>query len=348
MLYPWLKSLLFSLDPETAHNLIMDVAKLAPTLGSLSGITPNPSLEMKVGNCHWKFPIGLAAGLDKNAQALDFFSRQGFGAIECGTITLRPQDGNPRPRIFRYPAEESLRNAMGFPNDGLAEILPRLRSYHGPTPIGANIGKNKETEAHESIEELSLLLESLIQDADYFVINVSSPNTPGLRALQEKSYLTELFTELNSKREGKDLYLKIAPDLEDAKIIELAHLASDLNLTGVIATNTTIMPERGNGGISGVLLKEKSRMVRELILKEKSDIELISVGGITTPKDLFQLWSYGGKAAQVYTAYIFQGPGLLRTFKKELNRFVEKQKMPLNDFFALPLTERQYRLKDFL
>lgn len=348
MLYHWLKPLLFSLDPEVAHNLIIEVAKLAPTLGSLSGISPDSTQSIKVGSIEWNFPIGLAAGLDKNAEALPFFSAQGFGAIECGTITLLPQGGNPRPRMFRYPAEGSLRNAMGFPNEGLAAILPRLRSYKGSTPIGANIGKNKDTGPEESIEELSLLLESLIHDASYFVINVSSPNTPGLRALQEKSYLTELFTELNKKREGKDLYLKIAPDLEEKKIIELSQLASDLGLTGIIATNTTIMPERGNGGVSGILLKEKSRAVRELILREKLNIELISVGGISEPLDLFHLWFHGGKAAQIYTAYVFQGPGLLKIFQKEIRRFIAKQELTLNEFFALPLDERQYRLKDFL
>ena len=348
MLYQWLKPLLFSLDPEVAHNLVIDVAKLAPTLGHLSGINTDPALTIKVGKTQWTFPIGLAAGLDKNAEALSFFSAQGFGAIECGTITLRPQEGNPRPRMFRYPTEESLRNAMGFPNQGLAAILPRLRSYDGPTPIGANIGKNKETTPEDSIEELALLFESLIHDADYFVINVSSPNTPGLRALQEKSYLTELFSELNKKKQDKDLYLKIAPDLENDKIIELAHLASDLGLTGVIATNTTIMPERGLGGISGVLLSEKSRAVRELILREKLNTELISVGGITKPLDLFHLWSQGGKAAQVYTAYVYQGPELLKVFQKELKRFIGLQKLSLNEFFALSLDERKYRLKDFI
>lgn len=344
MLYSFIKPLLFQLQPETAHNLTLHVAHLCPTLGRLTGQSQDDSLEVNVGNTRWSFPIGLAAGLDKNAEALSFFSAQGFGAIECGTITLKPQLGNPLPRMFRYPEEQSLRNAMGFPNQGLLEILPRLKSYSGSVPLGINIGKNKDTSAEDSIEELSILFETMRDHAAYFVINVSSPNTPGLRALQEKSYLTELFSKLNENRNGKDLYLKIAPDLSREKILELTALAHDMKLTGLIATNTTIMPDRGVGGISGVLLREKSREVREIILKEKGDLELISVGGITTPDDLFTLWKDGGKAAQVYTAYVYQGPDLLRSFHREVKKFVKAQNLSLDEFFKLPLSERQYRI----
>lgn len=348
MFYSLLKPLLFSLDPEVAHNLIMDVAKLCPTLGKLSGIKHDPSLSVVIGKTRWTFPVGLAAGLDKNAEALPFFNAQGFGAIECGTITLMPQMGNPRPRMFRYPEERSLRNAMGFPNQGLLEILPRLRSYAGTTPLGVNIGKNKDTTPEESISELSLLFEALHDYASYFVINVSSPNTPGLRALQETSYLTELFTELNRNRAGKDLFLKIAPDLPKEKILELARLAHDLKLTGLIATNTTIMPERGAGGVSGILLRKKSQDICRTILSEQIDSELIAVGGISEPKDLFELWSEGGKAAQVYTAYVYQGPELLKKFNKAISNFIKIQNTTLEDFFSLPLEERRYRLKDFI
>lgn len=348
MLYPLIKPLLFSLDPETAHNLTLEIARLGPVLGKLSGRTPEGSLGVKVGSVEWTFPIGLAAGLDKNAEALPFFSAQGFGAIECGTVTLKPQAGNPRPRMFRYPDEQSLRNAMGFPNQGLMDIMPRLKNYQGPTPLGVNIGKNKDTNAEESIEELSILFDTLHDDADYFVVNVSSPNTPGLRALQEKSYLTELFTELNKNRSEKDLYLKIAPDLAPEKIIELTHLAHDFKLTGLIATNTTIMPDRGMGGVSGVLLREKSKNVRRLILNEKANIELIAVGGITEPEDLFELWKDGGKAAQVYTSYVYQGPELLKKFHAAVFKFISKQETTLQKFFELPVTERQYRLRKFL
>lgn len=347
MLYPLIKPILFSLDPEQAHNLTLQIAKLSPVLGRISGTTQDETSHVKVGSVQWTFPVGLAAGLDKNAEALDFFSSQGFGAIECGTVTVKAQEGNPRPRMFRYPDEKSLRNAMGFPNQGLLSILPRLKAYHGPVPLGVNIGKNKDTSPEESINELSILFETMKDHASYFVVNVSSPNTPGLRALQEKSYLTELFTELNQNRSGKDLYLKIAPDLEQDKIIELIKLAEDLKLTGIIATNTTIMPERGIGGISGELLKERSRAVRKLILDQSQTIELIAVGGISGPEDLFDLWKHGGKACQVYTSYVYQGPDLLKKFHKSLKEFLREQKISLKDFFELPKEERTYRVRSF-
>ncbi len=348
MFYPLIKSLLFSLDPETAHNLTLEVAKLSPVLGKLTGMVSDSRLALNVGKVRWNFPVGLAAGLDKNAEALTFFSAQGFGAIECGTVTLMPQEGNPRPRMFRYPTELSLRNAMGFPNQGLLEILPRLKSYQGNTPLGVNIGKNKDTSPEESVNELSLLLETLQDHADYFVINVSSPNTPGLRSLQETPYLSELFSELNKSRGDKDLYLKIAPDLTKEKILELTKLTHDFGLSGLIATNTTIMSERGAGGVSGALLREKSHEVCRIILNERLNSELIAVGGISEPKDLFNLWNEGGKVVQIYTSYVYQGPEVLKKFHKALFNFTTTQQMDLENFFKLPLSERQYRLKDFL
>jgi len=347
MLYPFIKPLLFALDPEAAHNMTLHLAKLSPQLGKLTGINHDPLLNVQVGNVNWTFPIGLAAGLDKNAEALPFFTNQGFGAVECGTITLQPQGGNPRPRMFRYPAKESLRNAMGFPNQGLLEIMPRLKEYRGSTPLGINIGKNKDTTPEESINELSLLFETLHDYASYFVVNVSSPNTPGLRALQEKEYLSELFMELNRSRNGKDLYLKIAPDLSADKIKELTNLAASFALTGIISTNTTIISELGAGGVSGKLLHEKSKEVRKVVLGENTNLELIAVGGFAAPKDLFDLWKDGGKVAQIYTSYVYQGPEVLKKFYSESVRFLKLQKLNLNDFFLLSLDERKYRLKDF-
>jgi dihydroorotate dehydrogenase len=341
MFYSLLKPLLFSLQPETAHELTLKVASLSPTLGKLSGTQPSERLRIKVGSSIWKTPIGLAAGLDKNAEALPFFAEQGFGALECGTITLRPQLGNPRPRMFRYPEEQSLRNAMGFPNEGLLHIAPRLESFHGTLPIGANIGKNKESTPDESIEELSIMMATLEDDVDYFVINVSSPNTPGLRALQERSYLAELFAELKSVSK-KDLYLKIAPDLEEKKVIELTQLATEFKITGLIATNTTIMPEKGVGGVSGVLLKERARKVRKLILDQKSPLELIGVGGITNFQDVKDFWMDGGKAVQLYTAYVYQGPDLIKELNREMLSFLDQHQLKdLDAFFYLDLQARQ-------
>lgn len=347
MLYPILKEFLFRLPPEKAHDFTMRVASLSPALGSLLGITPDPRLSVKVGQLNWGFPVGLAAGLDKNAEALAFLSNQGFGAIECGTITMRPQSGNDRPRMWRYPDEKSLRNAMGFPNQGLAEIWKHLRLHERTIPVGANIGKNKETGRDESIDELALVLSSLEDLVDYFVINVSSPNTPGLRAFQEKGYLTELFRELNRVRNGKDLYLKIAPDLEDEKVRELCETASECKLTGLIATNTTIMPDKGPGGMSGEILRERAKKIRSLILKN-SDLELIGVGGMSRFNDLLSFWNEGGKVMQVYTAYVYQGPALLHHMKKETEKFLKfSEQKSLQDFLDLPLTEKQKIIKAY-
>lgn len=351
MIYSLIKPLLFSLAPESAHDLTMKVASLSPTLGHLSGIKTNSRLALRVGSLNWGMPLGLAAGLDKNAEALPFFEGQGFGALECGTITLMPQLGNPKPRMFRYPDEKSLRNSMGFPNQGLLQILPRLKTYEGGVPIGANIGKNKESTRDESINELCLLYESLASEVDYFVVNVSSPNTPGLRAFQEKSYLTELFTELNKLKQTykKDLYLKIAPDLESEKVMELTQLAQEMKLNGLIATNTTIMPERGVGGVSGELLKNRARQIRQTILKENPSFEVIGVGGFSNFNDLLDFWNDGGKVAQVYTAYVYQGPDLLKQFQKNILQFLDHNMLhTLQSFFDLSVSQRQQRILDYL
>ena len=349
-MYSLIKPLLFSLDAETVHDYAMKISSLSPALGSLGGITPTERHNIQVGSCTWKFPVGLAAGLDKNADALEFLSRQGFGAIECGTVTLQPQDGNPKPRIFRYPEEESLRNAMGFPNRGLLSMDAQLRGFEGQTPIGVNIGKNKEASAEESINDLALIYETLADRGDYFVVNVSSPNTPGLRAFQEVSYLKELFSELKKLQAiyHKDLYLKIAPDLDADKVRELAHFAQTENLTGLIATNTTICPDLGVGGVSGRLLTQKAHGIHQLILQEELTIELIGVGGISAPEDLFRFWGQGGKALQVYSAYIFQGPALLRAFRTAVDDFLATQQLgSLQSFFALQRAERMKLLKDY-
>jgi dihydroorotate dehydrogenase len=347
-MYSLIKSLLFSLPPEEAHELIMMAARLSPTLGALTGYPPPTQLSLPVGNVRWTSPVGLAAGLDKNAEALPFMVNQGFGAVECGTITLRPQPGNPLPRLWRYPEELSLRNAMGFPNQGLEQILPRLGGFSSATPLGINIGMNKDSLPAESIAQLLRLFSTMHRSAGYFVVNVSSPNTPGLRAMQERGYLQELFTELNRVRHGKDLYLKIAPDLEEAKVLELTHLAHAMGLTGIIATNTTIMPERGIGGVSGQLLKAKSQRIRSLILREALPLELIGVGGFSRAQDLFDFWELGGKVIQVYTAYVYQGPGLLKHFYAEITRLLRFASIKdLETFFRLSLDERQKILKGF-
>lgn len=348
MLYSILKPLLFSLDPEEAHNLTLKIAHLSPALGKLTGSLPDARLRTSVGKTKWLSPVGLAAGLDKNGDALPFFSQQGFGALEIGTVTLKAQEGNPKPRLFRYPEEENLRNAMGFPNQGLLKLLPKLERFEGSIPVGVNMGKNKLSDKAESIDELSIILSTLLHEADYFVVNVSSPNTPGLRDFQERSYLAELFKELNSQRQDKDLYLKIAPDIDSDKLSELIKIAADFNLTGLIATNTTIMPERGVGGVSGRILRSKSRAICQQILKEKpSSLELISVGGFSSAFDVFKYWSDGGKALQLYTAYVYQGADLLKKINAEILEFLKQNQLKdLEEFFSLTMSQRQKIIPD--
>lgn len=349
MLYSLAKPLLFALPPERAHDLTLRLASLSPALGKLTGIERSERFAVSVGQTKWSFPVGLAAGLDKNAEALAFFSEQGFGAVECGTITLRPQLGNPKPRMHRYPEEESLRNSMGFPNQGLEKIWPRLRNFEGQSALGANIGKNKESDRGQSIEELSLLAEALAPFVDYFVVNVSSPNTPGLRDFQESSYLRELFTELRARNSSKDLYLKISPDIDAEKLRELLHSAQENRLTGLIATNTTVMPERGAGGVSGKLLQGRARTIHEGLLAEARELEIIGVGGFSSSADLFAFWRSGGRAIQVYTSYVYQGPDLLRGLRRDLEAFLDHQGLfTLEEFFSFSLPERRQRIDDYL
>jgi dihydroorotate dehydrogenase len=251
--------------------------------------------------------------------------------------------------MWRYPDEKSLRNAMGFPNQGLHAIWQRLHAFERKSPLGANIGKNKETGRDESIDELALVMSSLEELVDYFVINVSSPNTPGLRAFQEKTYLTELFKELNQVRGGKDLYLKIAPDLEEEKVRELCETAAESNLTGIIATNTTIMAERGPGGMSGEILKSRAKKIRSTILNMRTNLELIGVGGVSDFSDLLSFWEEGGKVMQVYTSYVYQGPELLHHLKRDLEKFLNAiPERTLQEFMDLSLFEKQKRIREFM
>ncbi len=343
-----LKPLLFCLPPETAHDCTMSMAHLAPWLGGVVGRSNPEELKTQVGSLKWSAPWALAAGLDKNAEAIGFFSKLGFGAIECGTITLAPQIGNPRPRMFRIPEEHSLRNSMGFPSKGLVKVRDGFTHKIKNVPVGANIGKNKESSPKASISELKELQNSLALKADYFVINVSSPNTPGLRHLQDRGYLSELFTEL--KPYPKDLYLKIAPDLDEATLKELFDVAKEHNLTGMISTNTTMMPERGIGGVSGELLKSKSFAIYSKLLNWNGDdkFEIIAVGGINEWSDVIKLWGHGGKAFQVYTSFIYEGPELLKNFQSQSINFLKQTGFTrIEDFFNLNKLHREKCIQEW-
>ncbi len=331
--YDIFKKVAFQLDPETAHNQSMYLLSrfpesLATFMGAHEKLLEDSegldlSLPMKDGNI-WSFPVGLAAGLDKNAEAISFFSSIPFGAVEVGTVTPKPQEGNPRPRMFRLKEEESLLNRMGFNNEGMEKVYKNLQKSdrHGKV-IGVNLGKNKVTSQEQAVEDYRLLYEKFAPIGQYLVINVSSPNTPGLRDLQNIESLRVLFEGLKDLREkvNTPLYLKIAPDLSLEDIPAIVELAREQSLAGIIATNTTIREDIGKGGISGRLLREKGRMVREKVLEAMGDdphLELIGVGGISDFSDLLQFWKAGGRATQIYTAFIYQGPPLLLNWRLEL------------------------------
>ncbi len=343
-----IKPFLFTLPAETAHDLSMETAHLAPWLGGILGNENDLKLKTQVGKLSWSAPWGLAAGLDKNAQAIPFFSKLGFGALECGTITLDEQLGNAKPRMFRLPEEQSLRNSMGFPSRGLVKIENGFHTRTHKVPVGANIGKLKESSPLRSIIELKKIKNTLEDKADYFVINVSSPNTPGLRHLQDRGYLSELFKELRPFH--KDIYLKIAPDLNEGQLKELYDVSCEFNLTGLIATNTTMMPEKGSGGVSGELLKSRAYDIYSKLLEWKGDdkFEIIAVGGINSWADVLKLWRAGGKSFQVYTAFIYQGPELLKNFQKQTLHMLEQTELNnLQTFFNLNKVQRQSIIKQW-
>jgi dihydroorotate dehydrogenase len=271
--------------------------------------------------------VGLAAGFDKDAQAIEFFSNCGFGAVEVGTVTKVPQVGNPRPRIWRLPEIQSLRNAMGFPNAGCEVIKENILSSKYSTSLGVNIGKNKDTTIVDTPGEYSYLYDYFAPFCDYLVINISSPNTPGLRDLQTKEAFKAICEAVDEKRKlhPKPLYLKIAPDLAREDILDLVELAKEFNLSGIIATNTTIQHDYEKGGLSGKYIKEISKNVRKIVceaVREVDDLSVIGVGGIDTFDEIHEFWKDGGSFVQVYSSFVFQGPKLLNNFQKDIDQLL--------------------------
>lgn len=332
--YSLFKNIAFKLDPELVHELsIKSFGVLPRALAGIFSSSPlNPKHNLQVAGLKWASPVGLAAGLDKNAAAIAFFSKLPFGAIEVGTVTPKPQQGNPKPRLFRLTEHESLLNRMGFNNLGMDQVyknIDSLKMVDRPSCLGVNLGKNKSTEAGDAAEDYNTLYKKFSNIADYMVVNVSSPNTPGLRDLQEESSLSEIFDALADARQFKNvpLFLKVAPDLPDSGLDACVSIAKKYNLAGLIATNTTIIPDIGVGGVSGGLLKEKSKKVRKYLLqrlKETPRIELIGVGGVSSFDDVWEFWKLGGRAMQVYTGFIYQGPNLLSGISKEIDQALLK------------------------
>jgi dihydroorotate dehydrogenase len=319
--YPLFKKFAFIFDPEKVHELTIHSMK---KLGPLVPDRDEPNFNVSAFGLTFKSPIGLAAGLDKNAEGIDFLTNLPFGFIEVGTVTPRPQSGNDKPRLFRYPEIESLRNRMGFNNLGGDQILLNLmNSNRHDKVVGVNLGKNKITANEDAYLDYAILYHQFAPHCDYLVINVSSPNTPGLRDLLSENGLKEIFeaTTHERKKFPRPLFVKVSPDMEESQLKSVVNLVKEYNLTGIIATNTTIMSDYGEGGMSGKILFEKAKRVREFLLeelKETPQIELIGVGGFSSFEEIKDYWIKGGKLVQLYSSFIFQGPGLLEEIEEKL------------------------------
>jgi len=339
-MYQIFKPLLFALSPETAHRvtfLLLDfAASFPPTRWLLQSMfcLPEKRLEKKVLGLQFPNSVGLAAGFDKDGKHLLGLACLGFGFIEVGTVTPVAQAGNPQPRLFRLPQDKALINRMGFNNSGLDELVDQLRAWRERIPsggpiIGGNIGKNKLTPNEAAAEDYLICFEKLFPWVDYFVVNVSSPNTPGLRELQEKEPLTRLLNQLQEKnrqhKSPKPILLKIAPDLSESQLEDIADIVRETGLAGIIATNTTIsrealntpktvVTEIGMGGLSGAPVRARSTaVIRYLREKLGPEVAIIGVGGIDSPESAQEKMDAGADLVQIYTGMIYEGPGLIRS-----------------------------------
>jgi dihydroorotate dehydrogenase len=338
------RPLLFLLPPEAAHSFTMVVLKAFASvplfrnwITSMYSIG-NSSLKTSVEGLHFKSPVGLAAGFDKNAKYVDALALLGFGFIEIGTVTPLPQSGNPRPRLFRLRKDSALINRMGFNNDGAKTVAERLKKKKSDVVVGVNIGKNKTTSNEKAVDDYEKCFRELYDVADYFVVNVSSPNTPGLRELQEKaplknilSRLIKLNSELQATGKNKPIFLKISPDLTLAQLDDIVEVVLETKIAGVIATNTTISRDGlrtsnfriqtiGAGGLSGKPISDAStEMIRYLSLKVQDRFSIIGCGGIFSENDALEKVNAGAKLIQIYTGFIYEGPSLIRKISRKLS-----------------------------
>jgi dihydroorotate dehydrogenase len=324
-MYRVLRPLLFRLDAEVAHQVGMwglSLAELAPGVAKAMRRRANPersTLKVKVAGLDFPNPLGLAAGLDKNAEAIAGLFALGFGSVEVGTVTPRAQPGNPKPRIFRLKEHEALINRLGFNNEGMGAMAGRLRELEWrPAPIGVNIGKNKDTPLESAVDDYVACAEALSPLADYVAVNLSSPNTPGLRQLQEPEALAGLLRAVRTKVKGRTLFLKIAPDLGDEAIDAVVDVARDCGTDGLICTNTTITrpvlhPLAGEtGGLSGrPLFTRSTEVVKRAFRRSEGKLPIIGVGGIFDGEDAWKKICAGASLVQVYSGFIYRGPALV-------------------------------------
>lgn len=327
--YALAKPLLFSMDAETAHNLTFLTLGAARALAG--DLRPDPILARKVGPLTFAGPLGLAAGLDKNGVAVSTWEALGFGAIELGTVTGQAQPGNDRPRLFRLVEERALINRMGFNNLGAAALAARLRVARGAgawpkhAPVGANLGKSKVVPNEEAVSDYLVSLSALRGLADYFVVNVSSPNTPGLRALQEKEPLERLLGAVVPAAAGTPVFLKLAPDLADEALVEAVDVAIAAGCAGILATNTTLTRPGTTGrldqagGLSGAPLRDLARArIATVVGAAAGRVPVVGIGGVSTADHVLDLLRLGCAATQLYTAFIYGGPTLAARIHRDL------------------------------
>lgn len=340
IMYNFFRNILFNLPAETAHYFSMNSLRLACHIGPVRKLlksrfsVTNKSLEVKEWGISFSNPVGLAAGFDKNARYLRELECLGFGFVEIGTVTPLAQAGNPRPRLFRLPKSKALINRMGFNNDGVAVVKERLEQWRNNNKntsliIGGNIGKNKITPNEDAWKDYEICFKELHPYVDYFVVNVSSPNTPGLRELQEKESLGKILRHLqminNGKAYAKPILLKIAPDLTMSQVDDVLDLAREIQLDGLVVSNTTIAREplddseqtqqiaKEAGGLSGLPVKEKNTALLKYIhSKTGGSIPVIGSGGIYTAEDALEKQKAGAGLVQVWTGFIYEGPGIAK------------------------------------
>lgn len=346
-MYRLIQRYLFTLDPEDTHEWTVKLLKFAQKVGGTRLLhSMYTSRDDRLSSEHWGLhfpnPIGLAAGFDKNAEVYKALAALGFGFVEVGTITPLPQAGNVKPRLFRLVADEAIINRMGFNNRGIQFASDRLLPYEDtPVPIGVNIGKNKDTPNDQAADDYEKCLEALYPYGDYFVINVSSPNTPNLRDLQASEDLRYLMGRIQSKKEQleakgmqrKPVLLKVAPDMSDEQMRDIVHIAATEGLSGIIATNTTLARDglrsehyvKEAGGLSGrPLTGRTTAWIKEIYQEVGDQLPIIGVGGIFTGEDAYEKIRAGASLVQVYTGLIYEGPNIVKRIQRRLSELMKR------------------------